>query len=287
MNLRAFVATMCGAGVACVQLAIAQNAQEVRQPVAQPRQVQGQVQVQQQPGAANGQRPAWHDADHALASCVAIGNQEEIAISKFAEKKAKNSDVKEFCQMAEKDHQSFLKKLERFAPEATRQGFLMEDRRQAQSERAGVQRAGGTAEEPARIQQTAQQQPAAQPGAQPARVQPGTQQPGQVQQFGQPAPQGHIDMLQIHKELAEQCLTDTKEELGKKDSKEFDECFMGLQLAKHHEMKDKLIVFQRHTSPELKQLLAEGQQTTEKHLKKAEEIMKSLKDSSDKSSSKK
>jgi hypothetical protein len=53
-------------------------------------------------------------------------------------------------------------------------------------------------------------------------------------------------------------------------------------------MKDKLIVFERYASPELKQVLADGRSTTEKNLKKAMEIMTGGDDSSkSKSGSKK
>ena len=44
----------------------------------------------------------------------------------------------------------------------------------------------------------------------------------------------------------------------------------------HQHMKDNLIVLQRHVSPELAEILAEGQKTTEEHLAKAESIMKGL-----------
>jgi Skp family chaperone for outer membrane proteins len=45
-------------------------------------------------------------------------------------------------------------------------------------------------------------------------------------------------------------------------------------------MKTKLTVLQRHASPELVQVFAQGAETTEKHMKEAEAIMKKL-DTSD------
>jgi hypothetical protein len=67
--------------------------------------------------------------------------------------------------------------------------------------------------------------------------------------------------------------------MDKKNGADFDECFVGHQLAAHEMMKTKLTVFQRHTSGELNQLIADGIQTTEKHRKRAEELMHQLKDS--------
>jgi len=40
---------------------------------------------------------------------------------------------------------------------------------------------------------------------------------------------------------------------------------------------------QRHASPELKNVLAEGEQTTKEHMKHAEKLMKQLADASDSS----
>ncbi|HUP82398.1 MAG TPA: hypothetical protein VM260_27845 [Pirellula sp.] len=49
-------------------------------------------------------------------------------------------------------------------------------------------------------------------------------------------------------------------------------------------MKSKLTVFQRHATGELKQLISEGLQTTEKHLKHAEGVMDNLAKDDSKSS---
>jgi len=85
-----------------------------------------------------------------------------------------------------------------------------------------------------------------------------------------------IDMMQLQREMAQQCLTDSKQYLGKKEGAEFDKCFVGMQIAKHAAMHSKLVVLQRHTSDELQQIVAEGIQTTAKHLKEAETLMTKL-----------
>ncbi len=224
------------------------------------------VQVQVNPNAtgaraAPGQIASAPINEHTLAACVAIANQEEVAIAKMAADKAKDKDVKEYARMLVDDHQGFLKKLQRFAPEA--QETLQAA--SSQSNQLRVQPAGGAA------------QPQAQAQAQP------TAQPGQaIQQAGaQVAGSSQIDVIQLHREVAQQCLADAKKKMGEMDGDKFDICFIGHQIAKHEEMKTKLTVFQRHASGEFAQLLAAGLETTETHLKKAEEIMKDLDDHDD------
>jgi len=303
MRVRKLIAaSVCGTIIGAFGSAQAQQVQQAQPAQTRPAQPQaGQVQ-----GQANtaGQRSHWQSNDQVMATCVAIDNQEEIAIAKFAAEKARNEEVKDFAQMLSKDHQTFLQKLQRYAPEATRDGYLMDkkstndnSRRQDSTQRTNgvdfkvqpvdeprkdqpVQQAAGTA--PAAASQNAQQQNAQQQNAQQQNAQQNAQQQNaQHQQSGQ-----HFDIVALHKEIAEECVAQSKEELGKKDGSKFDECFIGQQIAKHAAMKVKLTVLQRHASGELNQLLREGQDATEKHLKKAEDIMKKLADNRSDSDSK-
>jgi len=253
MSFRTVIAlSACGVGLSITNLAVAQQAQQNQPRANQSQQVQGQAGVGQVD-----QQTIWKNNDQLLANCVAIQNQAEIAIAKNAQEKAKNKDVKEFAQMLVKDHQSFLQKLQRFAPETTREGYLNDRSETAsndQKSNSKVQPAGGEVRNAkGQIQQTA--------GARDAGSE------------AQP-----INVIQLHREIAEECVRSAKSGMSKKDGKEFDECFVGFQIAAHAEMKDKLIVFQRHVSGDLKQILSDGFDTTEKHLKKAEELMKDLKD---------
>jgi len=203
--------------------------------------------------------------DHMVASCVAIENQEEIAIARFAEDKTKNDDVKEFARMLIKDHSGFLQKLEKFAPEATQDGYLDKDQATTgtnkRPQRAG-EATGATAAKPNLVQRTAAKPPLDDNNANR---------------------QG-IDPVALHRELAQQCLTDTEAMLNKKSGDKFDECFVGLQIAKHAAMKSKLTVLQRHSTGELAQLLAAGAKTTQTHLDHAEKLMQQLADSDDRKS---
>lgn len=85
---------------------------------------------------------------------------------------------------------------------------------------------------------------------------------------------GGIDLLAFKKELGEQCIATLKRELGAKQGPEFDRCYMGQQVGAHLHMWDSLTVLEKHASGEFKDLLAEGKETTEKHLKHAKQILK-------------
>lgn len=190
-------------------------------------------------------------ADHLLATCVALGNQGEIAISEIGRTKATNEEVKKFAEMMVTEHHAFLEKLQKFAPEATKAGYLDSATKEARTNKGG-----------SKIQQTA----ATEEGK--SEVKTADAKSGDSAH--------HFHHMQLEKELAAQCLASAKEKLEEKSGHEFDACFIGIQLGAHMHMKDKLIVFQRHVSPELAAILAEGQKATEEHMAKAEKIMKDL-----------
>jgi predicted outer membrane protein len=250
MKFRKLVAvSLCGLGLSSEAVVHAQQAQ--------PQAAKGQP----QPGQV-AQRAQGQTTDQMLATCLAIDNQEEIAIARFAQEKADSKDVREFAKMLAKEHQTCLQKLQKMAPEATRDGFLTDkDQTPETTETQGnrpakvkVQAAGGAVTVQAgAIQQTSATRPN-------VEVQAGAS----------------LDALQMHREIAEQCLSDSKRMLSEKSGAEFDECFVGHQIAKHAAMKTKLVVFQRHASADLNPIIAEAIEATEKHMKKAEGLMKSL-----------
>lgn len=226
------------------------------------------------------QRTYWRSGDHFLATCVAIANQEEIAISRFAEKKLSDGDVKKFAQMLIDDHTEFLSKLQQFAPEATQQGFLAE--RAPGGERAAAPPPQRTPQAQATNPQRANPQtnpqrtnPAANaPATNPNATQRTAAKPN-LEQDNLP-----FDLLQLDREMAEQCLANAEDKLSQEKGKQLDECFVGMQIGMHAAMKSKLEVFERHATGELKNVLAQGLKTTASHLKRAEELMDDLRSSS-------
>jgi putative membrane protein len=208
-------------------------------------------------------------ADHHFATCVAFGNQEEVILGQLASEKAQSEEVKRFAEMMVKDHQQYLSKLQKFAPEAARQGALGStgsartkdsDPNDASADtRSKTNQAAGQAEKDSDNQ---------------ARN-TDAKRDGTATDSRTGANASH-SMMQVERELAEQCVKSARQKLESKTGADFDKCYMHAQVAKHAAMKDKLTVFQRHTSQELSQVFAEGLKTTEHHLAQAEEIAKSL-----------
>ncbi len=249
---KVLVIPLCGASLLGVAFVAAQE--KPRQPT-QPQAAQGQ---QQGRPAQAGERSQGQNADQMLASCVAIDSAEEVALTKFAHDKLQHEDVKAFAKKMMEEHQACLMKLQKFAPEATREGYLMEKSRTARAETTAT--------------------PSTKSGVEQAKAtnnagQPGIQQTSDTQQArtGQP-----VDALQLHKEIAQECLSWSKQELGKKTGAEMDQCFIGFQIAKHAAMKTKLTVFERHASAELAPHFAQAAEACGEHMKEAEAIMKKL-----------
>jgi len=202
-------------------------------------------------------------ADHKLASCIAIANQEEIAIARFAEEKARNSDVKEFAKMLVSDHRDFLKKLSQYAPEAAQENYLATDRASSDGTRQSSEQGGAPANN------STQTNPSASKSTSDTNIR-------QTAATDERSGDHHLDMVQLHRELASECIQAAKKELGEKDGDEFDHCFITAQVIKHGAMKTKLTVFERHASGDLKRVIAEGISTTERHKSKAEKLAKQL-----------
>lgn len=205
----------------------------------------------------------WHNPDYAMASCIAGMNQVEIALSEFAMGKTKNESVKKFAGMLVEDHRALVQQLKSFAPEATQGGFLMPDNREVRTD-VGAQ--------PSNLLATTTAQPvASEPNAANAT---GAQAPGRIADPRANAPT--FSHQQLARELAQQSLNSSKKRLEVAPADEFDASFLGLQIAMHMHLLDQLVVYQRHSSKELGQVLAAGQKKTEQHLAKAEELMKGL-----------
>ena len=209
-----------------------------------------------------GQNAQGMNKDQTLATCVAIDNQTEIAIVKMAKDKLQDEKVQEFAEMMIKDHQAFLTKLNQFAPSAT------QDANWLNSSEASDDRTTRTNERDDRTVAG---------NAQP-------QASGRQTTAFRGDPNASVDFLQIHREVARECLQSARKGLEEKKDSEVDACFVGWQIASHGMMKNKLTVLERHASGELAQILAEGRKTTEKHMEHAIDLMKDLEKNHDKDS---
>jgi predicted outer membrane protein len=209
--------------------------------------------AQQQPGRAvpaqvnqanpGAPRTAMENHDAFFAEWLTTDNDNEIALAKLAAEKSSNDQVKQFAQRMMSEHQKLNEQLARFTTGTGRQN------------------------------DTAQRAPNGQ-NAQPTEPQRRTvarvTEQGEIP--GQPRAQG-ATMLSLKKELADQCLMSAREELDRKSGREFDECYMHMQIGAHMYVIDAMRVFERHASAELKQVIAAGERTAKDHLEMAKKIV--------------
>lgn len=174
--------------------------------------------------------------DQQLAAWLLVDNRGEIALAQLAQEKASNSDVREFAQHLIDDHSKTVEQLERFAGGRRRS--------RGGDERDTGNRRSGASEEFA--------------------------------SGGQARSAAGLNLTRLKQQLGQQCLASAKRELEQKDDHEFDECFIGMQIAKHMEMIDTLKVFSHYASENLDQVIEEGEQAAEEHLEHAKKLIKQL-----------
>jgi predicted outer membrane protein len=255
MSLQHFLS----AGTLCAALALplAANAQQKPE--------RDRSQAGQRPGAAGqqqeglqGQRDSQDhaNADSKFAACLIIDNQKEIALAKLAQQNAQNEQVKAFAEKMVQDHQQFVQLLQEIAAAGGYQTAQLTVEGGAQ----GTARAErGEARQPADTARTPTERRAARPELDTT----GAQGPG-------------IDFVSLKQEIAQECVKSATQELQEKSGAEFDQCYMFGQVMAHMAMADVLKVFSRHASPQLQQVLQEGQQTTQAHLQEAKQIAQQL-----------
>ncbi len=185
------------------------------------------------------------------AACLLIGNHEEIAISEFGEEHAQSNEVKEFAREMIKEHTKLASRLRKFAPQQANFEVHV----------SSTQRAAPSGQRPG--------------GEQPTSVTEGTRQGTAA---AKPATAGSFSdqLLAIRRDAAQNCLDMASKELKNKQGAEFDKAFMGMQCAAHSAMLAELKALESRTSGDFHELVAESQQSTEKHLEHAKSIMKSL-----------
>jgi predicted outer membrane protein len=215
-------------------------------------------QVQPQPAAG---KAGQHDKsfDGNIASCLILGSQNEIAAAKLAESKAEAEEVRAFAKAMDEDHQRFIAQWEKFAVNHYRH---REARDIGEVRDRGVVRDRGAAAVKGRV--ATNRNPAAE----------------ETREVGaKEAGEHHAHMakfMTIREEIADQCRASLTRELDSKQGKEFDECFMGMQIGFHMMLVDELTVLAKHASPELRTVLQKDLAMAQKHFDNAKQIMNDL-----------
>ncbi len=211
------------------------------------QQTQPLVTQQPQPQANQGRSVAddSQSKDQTFAKVLMIANQEQVQLSQFAQEKATHEDVKAFAAMLVKDHQSNLEQLKSVLSQSA-----------TTANAANPRSSGTTATNPR-----------------------GTSTDATSPNYTQTANKGsQVDFVQLHQEIATQCLKDSKEMLSSKDGSEFDKCFVGMQVVKHGGAISMLTVLERHATGKTQELIKSELEANTKHMESAVSLMEKLAD---------
>jgi len=179
--------------------------------------------------------------DGHLAACLILGNEEEVALGRFATKHASSDSVKKFAQQMVDDHTKAEEQLRQFAPQ-----------------NASLQLTSSGSESGAQSRTEARAN--SQFDSSAANSSPTS------------APQ---QLLAIEREAKQECLNRTEKELGEKRGSEFDHAYLGQQMVGHVQMVSTLTAFEKHASPDLQRVIAEQRKTAEQHLDHIKQLKES------------
>jgi predicted outer membrane protein len=185
--------------------------------------------------------------DQTFAKCLTITNQEQVLMARYAKDKATHPDVKKFAVTLEKEHQNCVEKLNAFS---TKYGTKRDATSTSNPPTLGNATDNSNAIDNRKATNTSY-----------TKVEGNS---------------SGVDFLQLHQEMADQCLTDSKAWLNKKEGIEIDKCFVAMQISKHAGMQTSLTVLQRHATGELQSMIKESLTTNAKHLEAAINLMEKL-----------
>jgi predicted outer membrane protein len=177
-----------------------------------------------------------------IAVCLTLGNEAEVALAEFSEQRTQNPEVKRFAQQMIEQHRQAVSKIQQAAPETVGLNLQL-----------GSQAAGTASTPTSGVRQASAEEPiASNNAAHDQRV------------------------VQMVKQIAQECLNLTQQELAQKEGAEFDKAYIGQQVGAHLGMLAQLRGSKNFASGELQQVISEGEQATQKHLAEAKRIKSQL-----------
>jgi len=202
-----------------------------------------------------------------FANCLLKNNQAEVELGQFAAEQAQDPKVKQFAEDLVKDHQKVVARLQQIA------GTGGLGRGSATSLEADAQNAADrnsidttrTPGSPATDTTTlgATGAPAGNNSADRAAANQG----GAVL----------IQLAAIEEKIDDRCNQALREELQSKSGAEFDQCFVGSQIAGHMHMLAALEVLSEDGQGQLKQVAEEAKPIVQKHLDHAKQLANQMK----------
>jgi len=201
-----------------------------------------------------------------LAKCLLKNNKAEIEFAEMAEQQSQNPAVKQFAAQLAKDHQQVVQKLQPLT--AAHAGT----RRDATSA-LDANPADG-------VDRTKLDATGGRPGTTDAATAAAGTATNRGTMNGNPA---LGQLASIEEKIADRCQQALREELQEKKGAEFDECFVGSQIAGHMHMLAALEVIGQESQGQLKQVADEARPAVQKHLDHAKQLAKQLRSESDNS----
>lgn len=194
--------------------------------------------------------------DQFIATCLLLGNQEEVELAQLAADRAENENVKQFAQMLVADHQVAIQKLQQHA-------------------KAGISLDGAATITAASA--TAGAQPNSNQIATNDLPTAGQHTANRVDIDRDPMASGSLDkVMKMNQQAAQECLSMTKSMMQEKQGAEFDKAFAGSQIGAHVGMLAKLKAAEQHASPELASMIKESQQKVQSHLEHVKQLCEEL-----------
>jgi predicted outer membrane protein len=204
----------------------------------------------ERPGAARtAAAPAGDHLNQKIAVCLVLGNQAEVALAQMVHQHSQNEQVKKFAQQMIEHHQQAISKIEQAAPEVASFNLQL---------KGGTEGAAAVSSNPIGVQPASAEEPVASTAS------------GSV---------GHDQRgVQLAQAVKQECLNLTQQELAQHQGVEFDKAYIGQQVGAHIGMLAELRGSKNFATGQLQEVIAEGEQMTQKHLAEAKQIMSQLKD---------
>jgi len=205
-------------------------------------------------------------SDQQIAALVHGAAHNEIEILKFAQAKIQAEEIRQFAEQMIREHTPGCEAMKNLA------GHLANP---PSATAASAPTTSATATAPLNVPSLAPRTAAPNPTPQPSAD---VHFSDVVTRGGSAAAGGSLDWLNIHKEMGQQCLADTKQELSAKEGSEFDHCFLGQQIGAHMHVITTLKVLRNYASAELRQKLDDELQLATTHLQHAKHLAEQMKD---------
>jgi predicted outer membrane protein len=215
------------------------------------------------------------EVERYLANCLLKNNQAEVELSRFAEQQTQNPAIKQFASQLEKDHQQVVQRLEKFAgmDAATQHNTssVLGANAATGTDNTTIRATGGRA--------NTSTLDAATPNTGTAANANGLNRNPTNNTTAMHGGGALHQLAGIEQKINDRCNQALREELQQKSGAEFDECYLGAQIAGHMHMLAALEVISQETQGPLKLAVDEARPMVQKHLDEAKQLMTQTKGS--------